>query len=115
MYGERTDALNAGVPTDRLIVEWETSSSGDQPGGVDIAALPKMIDTGLNVSIDLRAPRLALEIPMDIARLRRESPALAERWRAAVARAFQRFRGYRGVVRGPSRVVTRGFYVLERL
>ena len=23
MYGERTDALNAGVPTDRLIAEWD--------------------------------------------------------------------------------------------
>ena len=25
MYGERTDRLNAGVPTDRLIVEWSTA------------------------------------------------------------------------------------------
>ena len=24
MYGPRTDALNAGAPTDRLIVEWST-------------------------------------------------------------------------------------------
>ncbi len=25
MYGVRTDALNAGVPTDRLIAEWDTA------------------------------------------------------------------------------------------
>ena len=30
MYGERTDALNAGVPTDRLIAEWETSGAGSK-------------------------------------------------------------------------------------
>ncbi len=33
MYGLRTDALNAGVPTDRLIAEWDT-------GGDAIAAAP---------------------------------------------------------------------------
>ena len=27
MYGERTDRLNAGVPTDRLIVEWSTTAA----------------------------------------------------------------------------------------
>src|SRR5262249_44861910 len=30
MYGSRTDALNVGLATDRLIAEWETSG---QPGG----------------------------------------------------------------------------------
>ena len=37
MYGPRTDALNAGVPTDRLIVEWET-------GGEDATAVTPMPD-----------------------------------------------------------------------
>ncbi len=27
MYGERTDALNAGVPTDRLIAVWDTAGA----------------------------------------------------------------------------------------
>jgi predicted GNAT superfamily acetyltransferase len=119
MYGERTDALNAGVPTDRLIVEWETSAAASKPGGIDIAALPNLIDTDLNVSVDLQTPRLALEIPMDIARLRREAAALAERWRAAVAQAFQVAfaAGYRAVsfARDESGAERRGFYVLERL
>ena len=32
MYGERTDALNAGVPTDRLIAEWDIDVSRRKPG-----------------------------------------------------------------------------------
>ena len=119
MYGERTDALNAGVPTDRLIVEWETSGAAGKPGIVDVGALPMMIDTGLNVSVDTQAVRLALEIPLDIGRLRHDSPALAERWRAAVALAFQRAlaAGYRAVsfARSGSGALRRDFYVLERL
>ncbi len=47
MYGERTDSLNAGVPTDRLIAEWETS---DTPVAAfdaeDIPGLPRLIDAG---------------------------------------------------------------------
>ena len=31
MYGERTDALNAGVPTDRLIAEWDMKTESDAP------------------------------------------------------------------------------------
>ncbi|MGP0063988.1 MAG: hypothetical protein ACLQGP_10380, partial [Isosphaeraceae bacterium] len=31
MYGLRTDALNAGVPTDRLIAEWDTTANPTAP------------------------------------------------------------------------------------
>jgi predicted GNAT superfamily acetyltransferase len=119
MYGARTDALNAGVPTDRLIVEWETSIGGSRTILIDPSALPKLIDDGTNPAPDLEAPQLALEIPMDVARLRRESPAVAERWRAAVAAAFAAAftAGYRAFafVRDDSSGERRGFYVLERL
>src|SRR5258708_2012715 len=44
MYGRRTDDLNAGAATDRLIVEWATDS--DQPRSViaDSSGLPRLID-----------------------------------------------------------------------
>ena len=47
MYGERTDRLNAGVPTDRLIVLWDVI--GPPPVPVSFAAaneLPRLIDVG---------------------------------------------------------------------
>ncbi len=48
MYGERTDALNAGVPTDRLIAEWDTKAESDRlaPSSDAATTLPRLIDTG---------------------------------------------------------------------
>ena len=41
MYGERTDALNAGVPTDRLIAEWELDREpGPRTEGLDADDAP---------------------------------------------------------------------------
>ncbi len=88
MYGQRTDALNVGVATDRLIAEWNTQ---DEPVIVsDDAAsnLPRLIETvqGGHESTEIRPielsrigdglsrghDRVLLEIPKDIAVLRRE-------------------------------------------
>jgi predicted GNAT superfamily acetyltransferase len=100
MYGPRTDALNAGTPTDRLIVEWETAETppaADAPTAV--AALPALIADGARATPDLTAPAVFLEIPPDITRLRRESPALATARQLAVRQAFQAAfaAGYRAV------------------
>jgi predicted GNAT superfamily acetyltransferase len=131
MYGLRTDALNAGVPTDRLIAEWAT--------GVDdvvaipspeAPALPHLIETeqgrgdlpGAPVGISesaFQARQILLEIPNDIVQLRRETPELAERWRSVVGQAFQAAfaTGYRAVsfVRHDSSGRRRSFYMLERV
>ena len=64
------------------------------------------------------AASILLEIPGDIARLRRERPALAEQWRSTVRTAFRTAfdAGYRAVsfVRDESVTPRRGFYVLAR-
>jgi predicted GNAT superfamily acetyltransferase len=136
MYGERTDRLNAGVATDRLIAEWSTAAA---PAAVissaAAATLPRLIETaagegeepdgGTRVPLAVRAPaaldapRLLLEIPAGIAWLRREHPALAERWRVAVGQAFRLAfeRSYRAVqfIRDDESGCRRGFYLLERL
>jgi predicted GNAT superfamily acetyltransferase len=134
MYGQRTDALNAGVPTDRLIVEWNTQGDPVVLPVDDISNLPRLIETEQGMSDPTEVPstelvgatrglshgpkRVLLEIPVDIADLRREAPTVAERWRTLVARAFQAAfaAGYRAVhfVRQESSGKRRGFYVLER-
>jgi predicted GNAT superfamily acetyltransferase len=131
MYGPRTDELNAGVPTDRLIAEWDTR--GDRPPAAlatTDAALPRLIETeqgrgeqqagplGLNRSA-FASSSILLEIPSDIADLRRDQPELAERWRTVVGQAFPAAfaAGYRAVhfVRDDSSGRRQSFYVLDRL
>jgi len=136
MYGERADRLNAGVPTDRLIAEWSTTA---EPPAVissaSVASLPRLIETeasegegpgggslvprAVRDAAALDAPRLLLEIPIDISELRRDQPALAERWRAAAGQAFRLAfeRSYRAVqfIRDDASGHRRGFYLLERL
>jgi predicted GNAT superfamily acetyltransferase len=130
MYGIRTDALNAGVATDRLIVEWDTSEPTD-PSPLDLSAmsgLPRLIETSgseqgsgvvpVAVNTRIESPQILLEIPEAIGRLRNEEPAIAEQWRDAVCRAFAWAfdAGYRAgaVWRDESSERRRAFYVLNR-
>ncbi len=131
MYGERTDRLSAGVPTDRLIVRWDVM--GPPPVPVSFASvkeLPRLIDvgeSGLSVVVSegvndvcgVDEPRILLEIPVDIAALRALEPGLAARWRSLIGQAFQLAfnKSYSAVhfVRDDSSTTRRGFYVLERM
>jgi predicted GNAT superfamily acetyltransferase len=131
MYGERTDALNASVPTDRLIVEWNLTveRSRDPASTSDFTATPKLIDVQVStdtarVPIGLRdpigdEPAWLLEIPGDIASLRRNDPHLAEQWRRLVSQAFQAAfaNGFRAMafLRDDSGGRRRGFYLLGRI
>jgi predicted GNAT superfamily acetyltransferase len=137
MYGARTDALNRGVPTDRLIAEWETTpaaTAGSAALPETCEGLPALIETQLVAAGTsggserkprflgagaLGPPRLLLEIPTDMVRLREEVPALAEEWHRAAKVAFcAAFDAeYRAVsfLRGDQDSKGRGFYVLERL
>lgn len=91
MYGPRTDALNAGVPTDRLIAEWPTVPDARRAATwADAQGWPRLVEgpddplTGDLGAIGT-APRLLVEIPAEIGRLRADDPERAERWRAATA------------------------------
>jgi predicted GNAT superfamily acetyltransferase len=103
MYGLRSDTLNAGVPTDRLIVVWPTgpegaprkapspevyrkwpcllAASAEWDGGPPMEAIEGPLPA-------ITGPTVRIEVPADIANLRRDDPATAERWRQAVRRAF---------------------------
>ncbi len=117
MYGERTDALNAGVPTDRLIAEWDTSDDSPRRTDPDVPTVfPPLNSPGPWPCPGLTS--LLIEIPADVARLRTERPELAERWRREVRGAFGSAfaEGYRAVsvVRDDTATPRRVFYVLER-
>jgi predicted GNAT superfamily acetyltransferase len=130
MYGIRSDALNAGVPTDRLIATWSTTPQPHAAiGEVELARLPRVVEAVARpdgppdvaavstVAGDGRAIVL-LEVPGEIGRLRAEAPELAERWRSAVASALTRLfaSGFAAVdfVRARADDGTRHYYVLRR-
>lgn len=101
MYGPRTDQLNAGVPTDRLIAEW--------PTGIDPRTTPleqividnteKAIETHLTSSGFYAAafvhekPRdevILLEIPEKLQEIQRIDLEQSNRWRNFVREAFHK-------------------------
>jgi predicted GNAT superfamily acetyltransferase len=127
MYGPRTDALNAGIPTDRLIAEWSTQGNFE-PGPADgrLPDVPRRIKVSRDSDGRLHpgglepttAPCLLIEIPEDIGRLRRDDPGLASEWQLAVRDALTRgfADSYRAI--GFGRLdeggLRRNFYVLAR-
>jgi predicted GNAT superfamily acetyltransferase len=96
MYGPRTDALNRGVPTDRLIVEWETTPI-ERPQLDQQAAheLPRIVEASNGdmpssdyAPLAAQARSVILEIPDKINVLRAEAPDSAESWRVVVRAGF---------------------------
>jgi chorismate synthase len=97
-YGERSDALNAGLDTDRLVVEWPVEET------------PRRWRE--------HEPPLRIEIPADFAALKAESLEQARACQRGVRAAFQRAfaNGYVAMdfVRETEGDRVRAFYVLRR-
>jgi predicted GNAT superfamily acetyltransferase len=93
MYGSRTDALNVGLATDRLIAEWSTTS---EPSGrtTPWADGTDLIDTGTSGrpervnDIPSGAAHLYVEVPPRIADLK-AGPNLVDEWQRALRQAFR--------------------------
>ena len=93
MYGPRSDPLNRGTPTDRVIALWETSP---KPRPVADPArhrrLPKLVEASPSPDASPRfhperlrdVDAVAVEIPPEIGRLRREAPEVAAGWLTAI-------------------------------
>jgi predicted GNAT superfamily acetyltransferase len=120
MYGPRTDALNRGVPTDRLIAEWPVDPP-ESPARDDFAALtsPRLVEgpdepQSVPFASFAGTTPLLVEIPADIARLRGDDPSRAERWRAAIAGALASAVAGGYVAEDVVREGGRSFYVLRR-
>ncbi len=119
MYGPRTDDLNRGVPTDRLIAEWPVDPA-DSPVEDDFEALssPRLVEgpdepTALPFTSFEGTTPLLVEIPADIARLRLDDPPRAERWRAATAAALSAAFSAGYVADDVVREAVRSYYVLR--
>jgi predicted GNAT superfamily acetyltransferase len=91
-YGAMPDALNQGLPSDRLLVEWHLSATVPK---VNARITPAAILTERAGSPELRlggvpASRpVTIHIPRDLQALKRNAPDDALSWRLAVRRAFR--------------------------
>jgi predicted GNAT superfamily acetyltransferase len=91
-YGPMGDGLNAGLPSDRLLVEWTLADPfpAERPRnghGAEQAQL--LLDAGpsggpVSSPVDPRAESLSLAVPRDFEALRRTDPSLAAQWRQAL-------------------------------
>jgi predicted GNAT superfamily acetyltransferase len=93
MYGSRSDALNVGMATDRLIAEWSThGATGGRTApfadAVELIEAPAgEVETVRQVPRD--SAHLHIEIPVNLSRLKSSgSPDAALAWQVAVRQAF---------------------------
>src|SRR5712692_2815219 len=101
LYGSRTDALNAGLATDRLLAEWPTGPDSvagrtePWPDGVDLIQTKVGPDFGFHTvdtihPIPPAATHVQIKIPGRIADLKtRGSPSAARVWQLALRETFQ--------------------------
>ena len=130
-YGQVSATLLQGLPTDRLLVEWDLERDPppqeeilESPPPADACILQRdartVEDPGLArpaiLRFDLEADVAWLEIPTDLQRLKAYDMDCAVAWREATRVAFQHYLGERGyTVQGFQRVAGgRSFYRLVR-
>lgn len=128
MYGERNDALNAGLPaTDRLIAEWDTFQQTSQSKLKLEECRPVFLterEGTIRRVLDLQLAKigqnepLSLEIPGNLRVLVETSPEEARHWQTFIREAFQKLfaLGYRATdfVRLEEDGERRGWYLLSK-
>ena len=124
MYGPRSDALNRGTPTDRLLAWWPVSPLPRLPlNPADLEAWPRLLEvegtTPRTSPFDPNAPGALIHLPDHIANLRASSPELATTWlerlRSAFLIAFASDWQARDIIRLPRPSGDALFYVLRPL
>ncbi|MBE7468364.1 MAG: GNAT family N-acetyltransferase [Anaerolineae bacterium] len=124
VYGSHFGALNAGLPTDRLVVEWWVNQPRREVAAFDLA-LPifEVAGTGVErrivrANLNFDTTPLQLEIPADIHPLKTADMNLALDWRLNVRVAFEAYfgQGYQATdfISSSSQGERRNYYLLEK-
>ena len=133
-YGRFPSAIERGLTSDRFVVDWRIGSRAVEqrlrakpPNATNAERWPQVNESRPNAQaflvnarlhLNLRAPRLRVEIPPNTDAMRAQALPLARRWRLESRRIFQSYlaAGYRVADFLPPSAVTGGrcFYVLRR-
>ena len=110
VYGELGGHLNSGLPSDRLLVDWnlhdpqvEALSHGEAQPDITYTlsespfALENLDGEPANADLGLITPSVRVAVPQDITALKRYAPELALRWRLEQRRVLHHYfaAGYR--------------------
>jgi predicted GNAT superfamily acetyltransferase len=131
LYGEMSDALNQGLPSDRFRVDWwiateyvaqrlRSQYSGPEPTGTDYPILnpATMLDKGLMAPADTIDPPQGhyclVEVPVDLTALKQEAPHLALQWRLQTRDIFETAFSQGYTVTDLIRRAGRNYYLLEK-
>jgi chorismate synthase len=104
-YGPLRGPLNEGVPSDRLVVEWDLESPrvlaaarGDRPSPAEAGPMVTPTKDGPPAEVmESDAPTVRIAVPASLSRLLADDPATARAWRLVAREALQHYlqRGYR--------------------
>jgi predicted GNAT superfamily acetyltransferase len=131
LYGEMTDALNQGLPSDRFRVDWWLASDhvtrrlrGEFTAPELSPAICPVLNPGISLEAGVTAPAgvfalpesvfCLVEIPTNLALLKQRAPELALQWRLQTREIFETaFRqGYTAV--DMLRREERNYYLLQK-
>ena len=108
-YGAMSDAINAGLPSDRFVVEWHLQSARviAAAAGGPLRAAPTWMDAphvndgdikseGMWPELGRGSPRLVVLIPAQFQAVKEQDLALAQQWRKLTREIFLHYfaRGY---------------------
>lgn len=121
-YGDMTDGINAGDPSDRLLADWDLAAPrvtaaiaghGNAPHAQDLPGAVVGLardETGHPVVTGASGPLLLVAAPQEITALRRLDPAAASAWRVAVREVLAPALAAGAVVTG---LTLEGDYIVE--
>ncbi|MED4400447.1 GNAT family N-acetyltransferase [Metabacillus fastidiosus] len=96
VYGEMTDQLNKGLPSDRFLVEWEITKEKTKPAAANYTPILTvnrkdnyLVPEEINYNENLEW--LSLCVPANFQELKKENLELALLWRETTRKAFTYF------------------------
>lgn len=91
LYGPRTDALNVGLATDRLVAEWTTSgeAGGRSTAWADAMDLIETREGEVARVLAPSQPHVQIEVPPRLNTVRSRGSQAVGTWQTAVREAFQ--------------------------
>ena len=128
-YGEMPDAINRGVPSDRLEVDWwlrdpavEARLTGDAPprswpdAPAALVGIRRGDTLAPDIAPDLDQPVVRVEVPTTFGDIKTRAPEVALSWRMASREVFQHYfaLGYQAVDFVSARGAAIGSYMLQR-